>query len=315
MWLLLAIPHALAYETDQLTRRGIPLEDSLSAANDEANDLIARAIARANDLTQCKGSDADLRRAVAFTIYQFTSHSEYVRDRGEFAGLGFGAYSAWMEESPLVDRRDFRDHDDVYGDVTRRDAVILGTVGICSTVVLGGVRLGTDKPDHFFEQGYTYFLESREGRNDRRAKRWGVESELGGFGLLTSNAFSYADLYANWAGYHFYKQLLGPTSVVHRGADGCLEPGRPFDWSDWVDDAMDESLDPPLLGPVVGHLVQVRLQEHRDEYCAGYAQWGGEVEAAKARVLARRWEWVEPSAPPFVDPYDLRSLCEGWSKR
>lgn len=309
MLLLALLPAATAYETDQLTRRGEPLRDAREAANAEASRLLGIAISRTNAETGCRGSSRAMRRRLAFEIYRLTSHEEYVRDRGEFSGLGFGAYSAWLEESPEVDRRAFRDRTHIYGGVLPQDALILGLVGACATVNLGGVLMGTDKADHFWDQGYAYFVESREGRDPERAVRWGVESERGAFGLLTSNTFSYADLYANLAGYQFYSTLLTPLSRIRRAPSGCVVATAPFDWADWVDDAMDEVLDPSLYTELVGAKVRQKLWETRESVCADYRSWGADAALRRALVLARRSAWSTPQAPSAPDPYQLEDLC------
>lgn len=306
LWLL---PAASAYETDQLTQRAAPLRDAREVANAEANRLLGIAITHTNAETGCRGRTSTMRRTLADHIYRLTSREEYVRDRGELSGLGFGAYSAWLEQSPDVDRRNFRDRSHIYGDVLPQDALILGLVGVCATINLGGVLVGTDKADHFWDQGYAYFIESGGGRHPDRALRWGVESERGAFGLLTTNTFSYADLFANQAGYEFYRTLLTPLSRIRRAPNGCVVASAPFDWADWVDDAMDEVLDPSLYTELVGAKVRQKLWETREEVCAGYRVWGAEVAAKRAAVLARRSLWVTPEAPPADDPFRLEDLC------
>lgn len=300
---------ALAYETDQVTHRDRVLFDAREPANAKVNAMLAIAVARANVQTRCDASAKEHHRQLARAIYQETAHSEYVRDRGEFSGLGFGSYSAWLETSPDVDRFDFLDRTDIYGGIKRKESLILGSVGVCSTVELAGIRVGTDKVDHFFEQGYTYFLESGGGRDEAKALRWGMDSERTIFGLLTSNAFSYADLNANWQGYRFYRDLLttGPFRV---GPYGCVEQTRPFDWADYVNDAWDEALNPNLYTRVVGEHVTAWLESHRDEVCAGWADWGPDLVKRRDAVLVGRAAYVAPGAPDYVDSVRLDALCE-----
>ena len=307
--MLLLLPAAYAYETDQLTQRAEPLRDARDAANVEAIRLIEIAITRTNAATGCRGRTHTMRRLLADQIYRLTAHEEYVRDRGELSGFGFGAYSAWLEQSPDVDRRNFRDRSHIYGDVLPQDALILGLVGVSATINLGGVLMGTDKADHFWDQGYAYFLESGEGRHADRALRWGLESERGPYGLLTTNALSYADLFANQAGYDFYRTLLTPLSRIRRAPSGCIVADAPFDWADWVDDAMDELLDPSLYTELVGAKVRQKLWETREAVCAGYQVWGADVAARRAAILARRPTWVAPGAPVSGDPFQLEDLC------
>lgn len=307
--LLLVAALANAYETDQVTGRARPLADARAIANEEVQEKLAVAVALANAETRCRASVRVHRRALATAIQRETSQHEYVRDRGEFAGLGFGAYSAWLEEAPDVERRDYRNHRGIYGAVKPKDSLILGSVGVCSTVNLGGVLVGSDKTDHFFEQGYTYFLESKEGRDEARAIRWGTDSERTIYGLLTSNAFSYADLYANFQGYRFYRDLLAEGGMFRVGKYGCIEQTRPFDWAEWMNDAMDEAYNPPVYTRAVGERVQGWLAEHRDEVCEGWDQWGTDYVDRHAAVLAGRPAYVGEQAPPAEDPFALATLC------
>jgi hypothetical protein len=49
------------------------------------------------------------------------------------------------------------------GELTATQALVLGSVGVCATIELAGVRMGTDKADHFWAQGYEYERNSRWG--------------------------------------------------------------------------------------------------------------------------------------------------------
>jgi hypothetical protein len=245
---------------------------------------------------------------LASTVYAVTAHAKYVRGRGELEGIGYGAYAAWLETGSLS-RRTFERQDDIYGDLAPHEALVLGTVGVCSTVRIGGVLMGTDKPDHFWSQGYEYLLASGHGRKDARAIAWGTDTERGQYGLLTSDVFSYADLYANWQGYQFYKQILQKGSVFERGADGCVEQAHPWNWADWLDDGADEVINPPVYGPHVRESVQARLWRERDEICAGYADWGPAAALRRSQVEAREIAHVGAKAPVRRDEWGLDALC------
>lgn len=307
--MLLLAPAALAYETDQITRRLAPLADAAPAANAEVDRMLAEAIRRTNDTSQCRWKDLATRKLLAFEIYRVTGHAEYVPDRGEFAGMGHGAYAAWLETAPNVERRTFLDRSDIYGDLTPAEALVLGAAGVCSTVNLGGVLMGTDKPDHFFSQGFEYLVLSRFGKNDARALAWGTTSERGPYGLLTSDAFSWADLYANWQGYQFYKALLTEGSVLARDEDGCVTQTRPWSWAEWLDDAADEALNPPVYTPEVAVSVRGRLARERETVCAEYATWGPAVAARRAEILVREAPRATPKAPARQDEWGLDTLC------
>lgn len=122
---------------------------------------------------------------------------------------------------PLA-HRDLRDDRGIYGRLSPTESLIVGTVGVCSTIRLAGALLGTDRPDHVFAQGYKYAGEGRWSAAPRRAIVWGT-----GHGLQTSDGFSCADFHANRRDYAFYADLLRPESVLQRGRDGCVSAAEP----------------------------------------------------------------------------------------
>jgi hypothetical protein len=283
---MLLIPAALAYETDQITLRAEPVDDITDVANREAEHLIDHAVEVTNRLTGCHASREKTVRTLAAQIYRATSHSVFIPDRGELNGFGHSAYSAWLETAP-VSRRTFPDGTSIYGDIDPTEAFVLGAAGICSTVKIAGVLMGTDKPDHFFAQGYEYLLASNQGRNDAAAVAWGTRSELGIYGLLTSDAFSWADLYANWQGYQFYTGLLKQGSVLEYDEEGCVTRAHAWDWGDWLDEGADELINPPVYTDHVGAVVRSRLQRQRAAVCDGWSEWGPPAMARRAPIIAR----------------------------
>ncbi len=306
MYLLLHA--ALAYETDQLTRRAEPLEDALDAANAHMNVLLAGAVARTNEENRCAGPDAAIRESLARHIYRLTSRDTKIKGRKGLRGFGYGAYSAWLETGP-VDRRTFQDRSDIYGAVEPEESLILATAGICSTVQLGGILVGTDKVDHFLGEGYAYAVVSRMGKKPERAIKWGTGTELTFFGFLTSSAFSFADLRANWGGYQFYTTLLDVDSAFARDEEGCVVQTRPFDWTEWLDTDYDEVLNPSVYVNHVGDDVTDRLLAHRESYCEGYEMWGQGLPERVVSALDTRPPYASKAAPPRTDPFQLDALC------
>jgi len=92
---------------------------------------------------------------------------------------------------------------------------------ISPTVRLYGVEFGTDKLDHFFQQGYQYYKmvnqEIAKGASadtaTSKAVKWGQKTERTYFGLLVSGVYSNADLYANYAGMKFYQCLSSACEI------------------------------------------------------------------------------------------------------
>lgn len=300
-------PSAHAYETDQLTGRLTPLQDAMPQANAWANELIAGAVARANAQTRCKQDLPTTRRILGRRIADATASGQYVPER-KLAGFGYGVFAALLETGP-VDRHSFLDRSDIYGALKPGEAVVLYTVGTCSTIRMGNVLMGTDKLDHFWELGFQYAGASRWGSKPERAWRWGTFTEKLFYGLLTSDVFSYADLRANESGYRFYVELLSPTSTVQLGEDGCVKQVRPFDFAEWVDDDYDEVLNPSVYNRFVQRGVAERLAARKDEYCASYVRWRDGYLPILADKLEEDPPYAGKRAPRHDDMYDLEQLC------
>ena len=92
---------------------------------------------------------------------------------------------------------------------------------ISPTVDLFGTEFGSDKLEHFFQQGYRYYQIEREeavkGAETKaavlKAVKWGQKTERTYFGLWVSGVYSNADLYANYAGMKFYDGLTQPLTI------------------------------------------------------------------------------------------------------
>ena len=92
------------------------------------------------------------------------------------------------------------------------------------TVLVHGYYMGTDKIDHFFQQGYDYYarvtrIEAAGGGTPEAiaaAVARGVRQEHNWFGTLASGVYSNGDLAANYAGMKFYLNLRRPVRIGDR---------------------------------------------------------------------------------------------------
>ncbi len=92
------------------------------------------------------------------------------------------------------------------------------------TVHVHGYYLGTDKIDHFFQQGHEYFelvmKNEAEGADAAEAiaaaVAHGVKQEHKYYGTLASGVYSNGDLAANYAGMKFYLNLRHPVRIGER---------------------------------------------------------------------------------------------------
>ena len=63
---------------------------------------------------------------------------------------------------------------------------------------------------HFFVEGFDFFKKAylEEDGSLSKALSWGVSTEEGKYGLITTGVFSHADLVANFNGLRFWNQIL-----------------------------------------------------------------------------------------------------------
>lgn len=91
----------------------------------------------------------------------------------------------------------------------------------CSSVKMFGIYFGVDKLGHIFNQGYEYFQryhkELNQSSNSDLAMKsvidWGRSTENGMYGAIVDGVYSNGDLAANFAGFHFYENLLHSVKI------------------------------------------------------------------------------------------------------
>lgn len=308
MLALLILTPAYAYETDQLTGRDEPLADALPWANLAMDGVLAASIEATNERLECDASEERTRAVLAQEIHRRTAHEQPMMQKGLLRSPGYGRYQALLETGP-VERREFLDRSDIFGELSLTESIVLRIAGTCSTVVLGGYWIGTDKLDHFFGEGFDYWRKSRDGADPEKAIRWGTRTEWSIYGLITSRTFSFADLAANHAGYEFYAGLLREGSVVQLDEDGCAAQVRPFDWSLHVSPDWDEVWNPSVHTPLVERGIARHLEAHKDEVCDSWSRWKTPEYEAHIAALDPAPPYVVEPVPPRTDPYRLAELC------
>ena len=148
------------------------------------------------------------------------------------------------------------------------------------TIRVNGVECGTDKFDHFFQQGYKYYRiytsQLHKGKTSEQAAKtavsWGKMTEKTYFGYWVAGVYSNADLYANYAGMKFY---LGLAQAIRLGSEtrpatltlvnGQWQIAHPENARDillipFIADQMNEALNPSgysfLVYPTVRSVVR-----------------------------------------------------------
>jgi hypothetical protein len=185
------------------------------------------------------------------------------------------------------------------------------------TVKIYGFYLGTDKIDHFFQQGHEYFDEVKRAQADgadsaaavARAVARGVKQEHMFYGTLVSGIYSNGDLAANYAGMKFYLNLRQPVRIGDRTWPPLLEPS-PGGWrfrpgvdrdrllQAFISDHLDESMNPSRYRFSRG-AIRSRVRDRCDEWMRFYGDRAG-LAAGSGRGFSNTWfgehygHWLPP---------------------
>lgn len=299
---------ALAYETDPVTGRDVPVPDVTTEANVLVDQGLDRAVSTTNARLHCKASVTRTRRVLARRIHAELGATRLLWSRGPWRMWGHGRYSARLETEV---QGLYAAEDGLFADVSLWASPPLHLAGASPMARVAGAWVGTDKLHHFFDVGHGYWRRAGGGRDAPRAIRWGTATEAQLWGWWTSRVFSYADLRANQDGYRFYAGLLEPGSVLRVGDDGCVARAGDWDWAAWVDAEYDEYFNPAAYAPRLEGELREAMVDRRDELCAAWRRWGHPGDAARiADALAATPAYVLGGSPPRHDAFPLAALCE-----
>ena len=221
-------PVSLAYETDQLTNRGDPIEDSTDVLNRKVNNTIAKIVEEWD-----RGHD---EMAFVNAIYRDIGGVHWV-DRIE----------RWAMRSPEVDKLDIPRYGSVFSGQPIWAVRVTALFGVGKTIMVNKQLIGTDKLGHFISQGRKYYRRFTRHGSEERAAKQSTFTERAIFGQLSNGIFSNADLVANYEGHRFYRSLFedgiieGKPSIL-RWEDDHWVIQREFDWADHVNEYWDEAL-------------------------------------------------------------------------
>jgi hypothetical protein len=241
-----------AYESDQLTNRAQPIEDSTAVLNREVNAAIAEIVAGWR-----KGHD---EMAVVNAIYRSIGGVHWV-DRIE----------RWAMKSDEIDHLDIPRYDSVFSGQPFWALRVTAVFGVGKTILVDGQLIGTDKLGHFISQGRKYYRRFRKSGSEAQAAEHSAFTERAIFGQMTNGIYSNADLVANYEGHRFYRSLFEDGIVAGKPAilrweDGGWVIQRQFDWADHVNEYWDEALN-------VNHfdaLLYPHMRQRLLGYCGDY---------------------------------------------
>ncbi len=249
---------AAGFETDQFFAWRHPLRDSETVLdlriNAEIEGVLARIDRGPGERLRCEQVTGRIVRHMRKFLFQ--SIENYAVTSPEV-----DKYPATDAEMREFERRGLYHHPYLFDTI--------GWMPKSPTIEVAGIRMGTDKLNHFFAQGAemlrVYRWNRREGRSradaERSATRWTVQIERTVLGLATSGVLSQSDLEANAAGMRFYVGLCeGDAPQLVSGPEGW-RLSRPFALREYVTPEWDESFQPSLYTASRWRMVEPRLRE------------------------------------------------------
>jgi hypothetical protein len=180
---------------------------------------------------------------------------------------------------------------------------------VSQSIRINRVYLGTDKLDHFFSSGRRYFnvyqRRKRRGLTHDEAVKQVIEfgsniiEEKGLLGLITSGAFSYADLESNFQGMQMGINFCSPKKAhVRLNNQRRWIIHKPIDMKDYVNPLWDEAFNNSYYVKFRRKRIQEIL---RKEYC----------ELGKSPQAKRLWnDYRKRLGPPAARIKTLQELIK-----
>ena len=202
---------SIAAEVDSYSGTDNYIFTARSFINEDINNRLKNAVEKLNaDEISCAKNNKD-----AEEVYEYIQNALIENISTFFVGHFIAEY--FNETIPDNKKIVIPFERSVYHDISFLDGISLwlkGTLGIIKVNgyfhFFGANYIGVDKLGHFFVEGFSFF-EKAYLENDgdiSKAIKWGVETENGKYGLVTTGVFSHADLVANFNGMRFWNQIL-----------------------------------------------------------------------------------------------------------
>lgn len=263
---LLPLVSLKAAEVDSFTMRDVVLSDSLEQINKKTNEYFQLAVDNANEKADkeepCKPKDL-------YKAMRKYFNNQYQGELGEYIVKNEEFDRTWV---PI--------EEGIYQDFKWYQSFVQGFWGrrvikdpTAADINVGGVRVGTDKFEHFMGSGFRYFKKNYlKGEGVRAAMAIGEGAESGLLGAVTTGVMAYGDLAANFNGMRFWNHVLQKYDDV-LGKEHNLGPYvkcvdnkwslvKEMNWADYIDHSFDEGLNcskfpnKKMLG-----MVQKRIQD------------------------------------------------------
>lgn len=228
------VSNTWALETDQYMTFGIKLKDSSVHINELVNNQMKYAVLKLSPKSSCLKATHDVLSWVG----------------GQY-GETMGLTEKHVLENTEIDIFPSRDKlkSDYINNSIYAKSFLLKTFPLAPTININGVYIGSDKIGHFFSVGryyYRVYLRSKMlGFSNwdaiMKSYKAGLFSEKTYYGLWASGVYSYADLQANYEGFHWALSFCeGPRPMLFK-KDGVWHWNGNFQIQDYVSPLWDET--------------------------------------------------------------------------
>jgi hypothetical protein len=289
---------AAGAETDNLTYRYVPLEESSVKLNRMIDESLSLVLRKTNEKLRARGKGNPL--AVGDTEAELLFAKTYV----EVFIRRFGDRLLPSIET-CIERNDCQGWPPFERIVLERGESIYGEAGYNRVAIaflspsfqLCGVRLGTDKLTHLFSHGFFYYNAGRirgaRLETERDVHRAAMADEQGLMGVHSTAVISAADAEATTAGYRMARDyFLGDDPVFARDpATGLLRKRRDVNVCSYVSENFDEVINPPRFtggAKRVARLEAAIVERRAANERAEKTMTPSEKVALKEKIVARR---------------------------
>jgi len=263
---------ARAYEPDPVADRLTDIADSTEVLNREVNRELARVVA------DWRGPRDDAH--LVYVVWDRLAGIYWVHHHEKFAN-----------ESRDVQKMPTRRYHSTYTGLPFWATRVVFLFGVCPTVKINGVLVGTDKLGHFFAQGRKFYLRWLKTHDEAKAAEQSAFTERALFGSKTTGVYSNGDLVSNYEGYRFHRDLFednaetGKPAILRWDGDRWVMQ-REFDWRDYVNAYWDEGLEISRYDRLLYPYMRERFLAHCGDYARAPERYSIEP-AEEARLRAR----------------------------
>lgn len=214
-----------AEETDQFTLPPTDLQDLGSLASQDLYETLKKIVANTNARIESLLPKSKNSRYAAHQLVLRQNDAYIVDEFYKRCGPGF---PRWLQSDFIyaktkgkkpIQHREIWPWNTVYWLVFTQSFVSF--LNLVPTINMYGYYFGTDKLDHFFMQGntyyhiYTYFINHNRTPEQAQAAMilYGKITEQTYLGTLINGVYSNADLSANYAGWKFYMNIAHSVKI------------------------------------------------------------------------------------------------------